>query len=197
MKISFKRFLFEIIIPIIGIITLYLLIQTISACFIGSYYMVGSSMIPSLKPNDKVLVNKYKFKFNYLYKKEEILKRGDLIIFYPPFLDPKNDFNYYGIEQILQILKIPITNKNSLFLQRVIGLPGERIKILKGKGVFINGQYIEENYILEKANYSTEEITIPEENYFILGDNRNNSFDSHRWGFLPKKRIIGKVILTY
>ncbi len=77
---------------------------------------------------------------------------------------------------------------------------------LKGGGVWINGQKLEESYIAEDPNYScpspqcfkndgSQEFTIPAGNYFMMGDNRNNSQDSHAWGFLPKERIIGKALV--
>jgi|YelNatPaOPRAMG01_1025707.scaffolds.fasta_scaffold34723_2 signal peptidase I len=83
-----------------------------------------------------------------------------------------------------------------ILVKRVIGLPGEKIKIENGY-VYINGEKLEEPYIKEKPEYLYEEIKIPEGFYFLLGDNRNESEDSTEWGPIEKKLIIGKVLVKY
>ncbi len=88
------------------------------------------------------------------------------------------------------------------FIKRLIGLPGEKIKIYDGR-IFINGKPLEgpssitdRDYITE-GEYGTKEIQIPLDSYFVLGDNVTNSKDSRFWGFVPKKDLIGKAILIY
>lgn len=104
--------------------------------------------------------------------KVEDIKRKDIVILYPP------------------------KGKKEILTKRVIGLPGENLKIKDGF-VYINGEKIEEPYIKEKPNYEIEEIKIPTGKYFLLGDNRNESEDSSIWGPVEKENIIGKIICRY
>lgn len=105
----------------------------------------------------------------YLFHEPE---RGDIITFKPPFKSSRD------------------------YIKRVIGLPGETVEIKKGK-VYIDGQLLDEPYIIESFTYSEEAVTIPEDFYYVLGDNRDNSSDSHIWGMLPKENIVGKVWFCY
>lgn len=99
-------------------------------------------------------------------------KRGDIIVF-----------------------EEPRGNKKKL-IKRVIGLPGELLEI-KGGQVFIRGQRLNEPYIKDPSRSSTTPERIPEHQYFVMGDNRNNSSDSRNWGTLPRNDIVGKAWLTY
>ncbi|MGD8405823.1 MAG: signal peptidase I [Anaerolineales bacterium] len=80
-------------------------------------------------------------------------------------------------------------------IKRVIGLPGDTIRISGGE-VQVNGQVLDEPYIAAAPVY-TGEWSVPEGNLFVLGDNRNDSSDSHAWGLLPIENVIGKSILIY
>jgi signal peptidase I len=99
-------------------------------------------------------------------------QRGDIIVFH----DPRN-----GERKLIK---------------RVIGLPGETLEIKEGY-VFINGQEIDEPYIQAPGRSSRAPTLIPENDYFVMGDNRTNSSDSRSWGPLPKEKIVGKAWLTY
>lgn len=99
-------------------------------------------------------------------------QRGDVIIFRYP-LNPKKNF-----------------------IKRVIGLPGEKVEIRAGK-VFVNGERINEEYPFNFADYDYGPITVGADEYFVLGDNRPESSDSHSWGLLPTKDLIGKAWVSY
>ena len=100
-------------------------------------------------------------------------QRGQVIIFNPPF------------------------ESEYPFIKRVIGLPGETVEIKDGK-VFINGTALEEDeYIKERPNYTMPATEVPENEYFVLGDNRNNSNDSHTGWTVPRDNIIGKAWFIY
>ncbi len=88
------------------------------------------------------------------------------------------------------------TTTNDLdLIKRIMGLPGDKINIHNGQ-VIVNGQTLAEPYINAVPNYSGE-WQVPEGYLFVLGDNRNDSSDSHAWGFLPEKNVIGKAMLIY
>jgi signal peptidase I len=81
------------------------------------------------------------------------------------------------------------------FIKRVIGLPGDVVKIQDGV-VYINDQALIEPYISQPPNYNGT-WTVPQNSLFVLGDNRNNSNDSHAWGFVPINTVIGKALVIY
>jgi signal peptidase I len=81
------------------------------------------------------------------------------------------------------------------YIKRVIGLPGDNVVISNGQ-VSVNGQIIDEPYIAAAPAYQSE-WTVPENSLFVLGDNRNNSSDSHSWGPVPMDEVIGKAIFVY
>lgn len=126
------------------------------------------SMLPTIQLQDRVIVDKLLFKLSEI-------KRGDIIVFHP--------------------LR-EVDSSGDPWIKRIIGLPGETVEIKDGK-VVINGTELSEPYELEKPDYSFKRITVPENSYFVLGDNRNNSLDSHYWGVLPAENIIGKTSLRY
>lgn len=97
--------------------------------------------------------------------------RGDIVVFYFP-LDPERRF-----------------------IKRLIGLPGDTIEIHDGQ-VLVNGQLLHEPYIAASPQYSGTWIVGPTE-FFVLGDNRNNSSDSQNWGMVPMDELIGKAIMVY
>ena len=104
------------------------------------------------------------------YKFGEV-SRGDIIVFHFP-LNPQEDL-----------------------IKRVIGLPGDAVKVQDGH-VFVNNIMLNETYIAAAPNYASE-WQVPEGNFFVLGDNRNNSSDSHSWGLLPREKIVGKAVVIY
>lgn len=98
-------------------------------------------------------------------------QRGEVIVFQPP------------------------TGRSVDFIKRIIGLPGDTVEIKDG-AVYINDSAIDEPYIKAAPSYTMAKEKIPDGEYFVLGDNRNNSNDSHSWGPLPEQNIIGKAWLS-
>jgi signal peptidase I len=95
-----------------------------------------------------------------------------------------------------QQLQIQGYDKNQAFIKRVIGTPGQIIQVRNGK-VYRNNVPIQEDYIAEPPNYQMEAVQVPENYLFVMGDNRNNSNDSHVWGFLPKDNVIGHACYRF
>ena len=93
------------------------------------------------------------------------------------------------------IFRFPLNPDKEPYIKRVIGLPGDEIKVADGY-VYINGVAMQETYIKSSPNYNGSWV-VPEGNIFVLGDNRNNSSDSHNWGFVPVENIIGKAEFVY
>jgi len=98
--------------------------------------------------------------------------RGDIIVFDSP-QEPRSDL-----------------------IKRIIGLPGDTVEITDGR-VIVNGTPLTESYTLEPPHYLMFAEQIPAGNYFVLGDNRNNSSDSHRGWTVPRQNIVGKAWITY
>lgn len=96
---------------------------------------------------------------------------GDIVVFHNP-LDVKEDF-----------------------IKRIIGTPGDTVSI-HNEQVMVNGVVLHENYIREAPDYDGDWV-VPQGNIFVLGDNRNQSDDSHSWGFVPDKDVVGRVIFEY
>lgn len=92
------------------------------------------------------------------------------------------------------VFSFPMDERQDL-IKRVIGLPGETVTIRDGK-VMINGVLLSESYIAQKPVYNGE-WTVQDGQLFVLGDNRNDSKDSHQWGLLPVENVIGKAVLIY
>ena len=99
-------------------------------------------------------------------------RRGDVIVFRSP-RSPDSDL-----------------------IKRVIGLPGDTVEIKDG-AVYVNQKPLTENYIAESPSYKYPCVEVPDNNYFVLGDNRNNSADSHTGWFLPRENIIGRLWISY
>lgn len=98
-------------------------------------------------------------------------KRGDVVIFEAPTAPGKD------------------------YIKRMIGLPGDKVSVTNGK-LSINGNEIDESWVHEPINYSGAWV-VPADQYFVLGDNRNHSSDSHSWGFVPRENLIGNAFFCY
>jgi signal peptidase I len=89
----------------------------------------------------------------------------------------------------------PPRNPTEEYIKRVIGLPGDRVEIRDGK-VYINSVRLQEPYLAEPPAYQANWF-VPDGSLFVLGDNRNNSSDSHSWGPVPISDVIGKAVFIY
>jgi signal peptidase I len=107
-----------------------------------------------------------------------------------------NNFSYYVDDpQSGDVIVFHHPTSDMNLIKRVIGLPGDQVEIEDGM-VTVNGVALDEPYIREAPRYEYNGV-VPEDEYFVLGDNRNNSSDSHSWSFLPEDNIVGKAMLIY
>jgi signal peptidase I len=175
-----------------------IVIAVILALFIRTFVVQAfkiptGSMEQNLLIGDHLLVNKFIFGPTVSKVERAILpigtlKRGDVIVFKYP-VEPERDF-----------------------IKRIIGLPGETVEV-KEKKVYVNGRPLDEPYVHflqppttnsefhEVTSFDVRErygpVTVPPNQYFVMGDNRDNSQDSRYWGFLPRENIKGKALLIY
>jgi signal peptidase I len=135
-------------------------------------YIPSDSMVPTLHVGDRVVVEKISYHL-------QPPKTGDIVVFTPP-----EQLQEQGFTQ------------DQAFIKRIIGLPGQTVAVKKGL-VYLNDQPLVEKYIAEPPQYQWGPYRVPENEYFVMGDNRNNSNDSSRWGFLPKQNIIGRAVVRF
>jgi signal peptidase I len=135
-------------------------------------YIPSDSMLPTLEVSDRLVVEK----ISYHFRPPAV---GEIVVFDPP-----------------QQLQIQGYDKNQAFIKRIVGTPGQIIQVQSGK-VYRDNIPIAEDYIAEPPNYQMEAVRVPENYLFVMGDNRNNSNDSHVWGFLPQQNVIGHACFRF
>lgn len=145
------------------------------------FFVQGASMEPTFEDGQYLIVNELGYKETDLkiFRVDSFkeLKRGDVIVFRYPF------------------------NPSQFFIKRIIGLPGERIKIDRGSVYIYNndnpdGKKLEEEYLPKDLSTKGEnDYQIKDDEYFVMGDNRNHSSDSRMWGPIKSSHVVGRVLL--
>jgi len=155
------------------LVAIALVIAIVVRFFIAEPRFIPSpSMVPTLAVGDRLLVEKVSY---HLHPPHQ----GDIVVFEPP-----PQLQEYGYRA------------SQAFIKRVIGLPGQQIQITNGK-VYVDGVPLAEDYILEPPAYEMPPVKVPADSLFVMGDNRNDSNDSHVWGFLPTQNLIGRALLRF
>ncbi len=150
------------------IVIAFLLSLVLKAFVIEARVIPSGSMLPTIQLNDRVLVNKFIYRF-------QSPERYEVIVFEPP----------------------AETGHHEDFIKRVIGLPGDMVEVKNGK-VYVNGEALTEDYLKEAPNYNFGPVEVPANSLFVMGDNRNRSFDSHLWNtWLSLDHVKGKAFYTY
>jgi signal peptidase I len=186
--ITFWQGVKEVVIILLLAAVVAIMVQSF---FFRAFIIPSSSMEPTLKVGDRVLVDRV----TYYFRKPQL---GDIVVWrYPPD-SPKsvNTTNrlYWPFQQIGETLHI--THRGTQpFVKRVIATGGQTLKIRNGQ-VYIDGKPIKEPYIVaDSSNFGP--VTVPRGMFYGLGDNRPNSRDSRFFGPIPYRAIIGKVILIW
>jgi signal peptidase I len=158
-----------------------LLALFIRAFVVQAFKIPSGSMKPTLHVGDHILVNKFIYGIKAPFINKTIMpisqpKRGDIIVFIYP-LDRTKDF-----------------------IKRVIGLPGDKIRIVNNR-IYINGESYEDLYGVyghdDKENQNLGPFIVPDDSLFVMGDNRDESYDSRYWGFVPMESVKGKAMIIY
>lgn len=189
---KFKAGFIDIVETVVFVLVMVIIIRF----FVGEIRWIPSgSMKPTLLEGDRIVVERYS-RFN------STPKRGDIMVFYPPFEELKNTPGK---------LFARLTGffcKDIAYIKRVVGMPGDKYEIKAdeyGKyTVYINDKPLNEPYIKSPYDYTpcTEAMfcgpaVIPTKHYLMLGDNRGNSQDGRYWGLLPEDRFIGRAVFLF
>jgi signal peptidase I len=183
--------------PVLG------LVLVLRSFVVEPFQIPSSSMVPTLKVGDFILVNKWTYGIRLPVVRTKIIElnspeRGDVMVFFPP-------------------------HEERYFIKRVVGLPGDEIHVLNGV-LYINGDKMTQKVLVDeepapRSVVMTEDLTgvehamqkrlsptrlsqnftavVPEGHYFMMGDNRDNSSDSRVWGPVPEERIVGKAFARW
>ena len=163
----------EVLTDLLEVFIISTVVFIIVYLYVGQLLEVtGESMDPTFVDKEQIIAEKISIKFKEL-------ERGEIVIFKHP------EYN------------------NKLIIKRIVGLPGEEVTITRGD-VYINGQLLDESYLGNSVKTKPsseisegEKYIIPENEYVLLGDNRENSNDSRDWGTLSKDLITGRAFLVY
>lgn len=137
--------------------------------FIAQPFVVsGTSMVPTFQNNNYLIVDEISYRF-------KAPARGDVIVFRPPY------------------------EKGVYLIKRIIGTPGDTVVIKNGivsikNAAHPDGVVLSEDYITRDAGIDDMTVEVPEGQYFVMGDNRPVSYDSRRWGLLPRENITGRAL---
>lgn len=147
--------------------------------FADHYYVPSGSMEPSIQISDHLLVNKAAFDVKIPFTQKSLLKtnepaRGQIVVFDYP------------------------VNPTQVFVKRLVGLPGDHISVRQGQ-VRVNGERLPETDSprLSFSAGNDGEWIVPENHYFMMGDNRDNSSDSRAWGFVPRSHLKGRAFALF
>ena len=140
-------------------------------------WIPSGSMLPTLAIEDRILVEKLSPRIKRLQNQK--IEIESIVVFRPP--QKLIDAGY---------------DENSALIKRVEGVEGDQIEVHMGQ-LIRNGNPINESWLEIPINYEMDAIKIPNNYLWVLGDNRNNSLDSHLWGLLPEENVIGKAIWRY
>ena len=160
---------------------------------VRNFRVDGSSMVPTLEDGQYLLVNRL------VYLRVEMDRLSRIV----PFWQAEEKISRHAIHapdlgEVI-VFEFPDSNSNNAsddFVKRVVGLPGETIRMFDGV-VYVNEEELAEPYLAGKDHSNAPEFTLGEGEYYVLGDNRAHSNDSRAWGAVPDANLRGKVWMVY
>jgi len=162
------------------LVALALVFLIIKPFVVQAFWIPSDSMLPTLRQNDRILVSKFIYRFREP-------RRGDVVVFQAPD----------------RALAMSFGNNHDKkdFIKRVVGLPGDKLEV-RHSTLYVNGKAVNEPYINAPPTYEfprdpEQTYEVPKGDLFVLGDNRPNSNDSHHWGPLPRKLLLGKAFVIF
>jgi len=181
-----RGFFWEIFQTVLLTLVIFLAVRAV----VQNFKVEGASMEPSLHSGQYLLINKIGY--------ARLQGTPAYAIVHPDAAQQPSDPGYlFGGPQRGDIIvfRSPVQPDKD-FIKRVIAVPGDTVEI-RGGQVYVNGSVIDEPYIRDRPPYIAPRQVVPPGNYFVLGDNRPNSSDSHVWGLVPADNIIGKAWVSY
>jgi len=149
-------------------------------------YIPSASMFPTFEIGDQLAIEK-------VSTLARTPRPSEVVLFKPP-REAVDEMRRRGFSP--NFGKDDFRLGREVYIKRVVAGPGDTVQVRAGL-VFVNDQPLDEPYLQERPKYDLPATTVPKDQLFVLGDNRNRSFDSHVWGFLPVKNVIGHAILRY
>ena len=179
----------EIIEAVVLAAVVFMLLQVT----VRNFKVDGSSMDPTLEDGQYLLVNRL------VYLRVELDRLAKIVPFWTAGEGSSRHAIHAPKRGEVIVFEFPDSNPNNPkkdFVKRVVGLPGETMRMFDGK-VFVNEEVLNEPYLPHKDHSNASEVTLGEGEYYVLGDNRTHSNDSRSWGAVPEANIRGKVWMVY
>ena len=174
--------------PILVLIALVaaVLIKTFLA---QAFYIPSTSMVPTLEVNDRIMVNKLAYQFGEP-------QQGDIVVFESPFSEEKAEpFIRLAVRTVAESIGIRTASLDDDLIKRVIAVGGQTVEI-RANMVFVDGAAIEEDYLNDGvAMRDMDPVELGPNEIWVMGDNRNNSGDSRRFGPIDLETVIGKAFV--
>ena len=155
---------------VVAVVLVFLVVRPF---VVQAFYIPSRSMTPTLNVSDRIVVNKLSYRFRDPARHEVVVFRA-----------PREAS--YALQDL----------EEKDFIKRVVGLPGDTIEV-HGGVTYINGEPDTRVKLQEPINYDLPPVTVPRGKLFVLGDNRNQSNDSHSWGLLDRRLVIGKAEMVF
>lgn len=170
-------------------VLLALVVLLVLQTTVRNFKVEGSSMSPTLEGGQYLVVDQASF---FKLDKERLSR---IVPFWTaPDVEPEYAFDPPERGEVI-VFNFPLQPDKD-FVKRVIGLPGETVEVRRGY-VYINGEALPEPYLSRRDESGARKVTLEDDEYYVIGDNRRNSNDSRSWGPVPEDNIVGRVWLVY